>query len=117
LGGLVFSWTTGSLVQSLAGALIGYASFVAVEVAFKKLKSYDGLGRGDAKLFAVGGALCGWTMLPHIVLIGSLLALIFVSVRAIITNSSIAGRIRIPFGPFVSIGILAIYLANSIQVI
>jgi len=54
------------------------------EYAFKTLRGKDGLGRGDAKLLAAGGAWCGWMGLPFIVLIASgfgLLAALMPSIR------------------------------------
>jgi prepilin signal peptidase PulO-like enzyme (type II secretory pathway) len=95
-----------SWVDSLIGAVIGYAAFVVIEIGFKKLRGKDGLGRGDAKLLAAGGAWCGWSGLPLIVLIGSfmaLIALLFPSFR----RRSESGRI--PFGPFLALGIACVW--------
>ena len=78
-------------------------------MAFKKLRGKDGLGRGDAKLLAGGGAWCGWMGLPFIVLIGSgmgLVAALFPSVR---------NQKRIPFGPFLALGILIVWLAFNLE--
>jgi len=50
--------------------------FVLIELTYRRLRGQDGLGRGDAKLLAAGGAWCGWSGLPLIVLISSALALI-----------------------------------------
>lgn len=93
----------------LLGAAIGYGAFFLIERSYKALRGKDGLGRGDAKLLAGGGAWCGWMGLPFIVLIGSgmgLVAALFPSVR----KSGI-----IPFGPFLAIGILSVWIAMNIQ--
>lgn len=98
--------------NSLIGAALGYAVFVAIELAFKHIRGKDGLGRGDAKLLAAGGAWCGWMGLPLIVLIASgmgLLALLFPSFR----KSSNAGRI--PFGPFLALGIICVWGAMRLS--
>jgi len=95
--------------NSFIGALAGYAAFVAIEIAFKILRGKDGLGRGDAKLIAAGGAWCGWAGLPFIVLIASgmgLIALLFPSFR----KKSDAGHI--PFGPFLALGIALVWFAG-----
>ena len=92
------------LVKSLFGAVIGYVFFVILAWAYKHFRSIDGLGRGDAKLLAVGGAWCGFFTLPHIMLISSMSALFFILLM------KINQRTRIPFGPFLSIGILVTWL-------
>ncbi len=92
------------------GAIIGYVIFVAIEYAFKALRGKDGLGRGDAKLLAAGGAWCGWAGLPFIVLIASgtgLIAALMPSLRNSLTEG------RIPFGPFLAFGIFTVWAASA----
>ncbi|WP_019960054.1 prepilin peptidase [Woodsholea maritima] len=55
-----------SPLSSLIGAGLGYGLFVGIEKGYKALRGVEGLGRGDAKLFAVGGAWCGAMALPMI---------------------------------------------------
>lgn len=101
---------TNAWKPALIGAIIGYAAFVAIEYAFKALRGKDGLGRGDAKLLAAGGAWCGWAGLPLIVLIASgtgLVAALLPSVR------KSADQGRIPFGPFLAFGIFMVWAANA----
>ena len=63
------------LQDHIIGAALGYLAFVAIEQGFLKLRGYPGLGRGDAKLLAGGGAWVGWFGLPYIVLLSSLAGL------------------------------------------
>ena len=89
---------------------LGYLVFVAIEYGFRALRGKDGLGRGDAKLLAAGGAWCGWMGLPFIILIASgfgLLAALIPSVRQSAENG------RIPFGPFLAFGIFMVWAANA----
>lgn len=113
LMGILQSWVlTGNIKASLLGAAIGYGVFVLIEIAFKKLRGVDGLGRGDAKLLAAGGAWCGWYGLPFIVLIASgmgLAALMFPSFR------KLADEGRIPFGPCLALGIFMVWTAALIS--
>lgn len=91
------------------GLILGYSVFVIIEKGFKTLRGKDGLGRGDAKLLAAGGAWCGWMGLPFIVLIASGLGLavtLLPTMRDYIKNS------RIPFGPFLALAILMVWTAN-----
>lgn len=101
-------WSTDDLYPHVLGAALGYAVFWAVEVAYRLIRKRDGLGRGDAKLLAVGGAWCGVWALPAIVLIASLAALAYVLPKADNRQS------RIAFGPFLAVGIGVVWLAQRI---
>jgi leader peptidase (prepilin peptidase)/N-methyltransferase len=80
----------------LLGAALGYGVFWAVETLYRLIRKRDGLGRGDAKLLAVGGAWCGVWALPAIVLTASVSALAYAIPKG-------ASRdLRIPFGPFLA---------------
>lgn len=107
--GLVEGYLSGSIIARLIAMSLGYMVFVAIEYSFKALRGKDGLGRGDAKLLAAGGAWCGWMGLPLIVLIASgtgLLAALMPSVRTTVENG------RIPFGPFLALGIFMVWASQ-----
>ena len=57
--GLVYSFFLGTITMSIIGAIIGYCAFRLVEITYKKTRGIDGLGQGDSKLLAAGGAWCG----------------------------------------------------------
>lgn len=102
---------TGNIAPSLMGAASGYIVFVGFELAYRRLRGRDGLGRGDAKLLAAGGAWCGWAGLPLIVLIGSalaLVALIFPSFKKMSEDGII------PFGPFLALAVFIVYMSQSL---
>ncbi len=99
----------GGFTDRLIGAAVGYLVFVAVEKGFKHITGKDGMGRGDAKLLAGGGAWCGWMVLPYIVMIASFMGLI----AALFPSFRKAGRI--PFGPFLALGIISVWFALNIQ--
>ncbi|WP_300544307.1 A24 family peptidase [Maricaulis sp.] len=90
---------------SIVGAAAGYAAFVGIEVAFKRLRGIDGLGRGDAKLIAAGGAWCGGWLLPAMVLVGAVSALVFVGVVAAIRKRQPDELEAYAFGPWLALGI------------
>ena len=107
--GLVFAYTQDLLIPALIGALAGYLIFVAFELFYKYVRRYDGLGRGDAKLLAAGGAWCGWSALPFIVLIASAFGLVH-ALLLTIKNKKTESITHIPFGPYLAIGIFLIWL-------
>jgi len=107
--GLMNGYFADVLTERIIGLVLGYLVFVAIEYGFKALRGKDGLGRGDAKLLAAGGAWCGWMGLPFIVLIASgfgLLAALLPTIRKSAENG------RIPFGPFLAVGIFMVWAAN-----
>lgn len=110
--GFVQAWTLDlDWRASLIGAVAGYLVFFIIEHIYKRLRGRDGLGRGDAKLLAAGGAWCGWMGLPFIVLIGSgmgLVALLFPSMRRK-TQTGV-----IPFGPFLALGIVLVWASVNL---
>jgi len=108
--GLLEGAVAGQLTDRLIGLALGYCTFLAIEYGFKALRGKDGLGRGDAKLLAAGGAWCGWIGLPFIVLIASgagLATALSPSVR----KSAESGRI--PFGPFLALGIFMVWVSGA----
>lgn len=99
--------------DALIGSAVGYACLVGLELAYKHTRGIDGLGRGDAKLLAAGGAWCGWFGLPFIVLIASAGGLIhagLISWRTKNKASQDMAALHIPFGPYLSLGIFLTWL-------
>ncbi|MDC0422549.1 A24 family peptidase [Hellea sp.] len=95
--GLLNGYITNKAIDSLIGLTLGYLIFFSLETFYKVIKNKDAIGRGDAKLLAVGGAWCGWVGLPYIILIASssgLIAVLFFKKYLLKSNG------HIPFGPF-----------------
>lgn len=90
--------------QAIWGALLGYAIFWAIGALFYKLRGTEGLGLGDAKLFAAAGAWVGATYLPYVLLIASICPLIVALVRQRSRDT------RIPFGPWIALGFWIVWL-------
>jgi leader peptidase (prepilin peptidase)/N-methyltransferase len=96
------------LAERVLGAIVGYAAFVAISVAYRRARGRDGLGLGDAKLFAGAGAWLGWAGLPWVSLLAAATGLMHF---AILTAS---GRARdtatpIPFGPHLCVAIWVVW--------
>lgn len=108
--GVIQSWYfMGDIVNTLIGAAAGYLFFLAIEKGYRALREQDGLGRGDAKLLAAGGAWCGWVGLPWIVLIASSCGLAFAGALMVLRRRP-AGMM--PFGPFLALGIALVWLVQ-----
>ena len=87
--------------QHVIGAALGYLGSVALEIAYQRLRGRAGLGRGDAKLLAAGGAWCGALALPVILLAASASGLaVVIALR--LTGQRIEA---VAFGPFLALGI------------
>ena len=101
------------LKDHIIGAAVGYLAFVAIEQGFLKLRGYPGLGRGDAKLLAAGGAWVGWLGLPYIVLLSSLagLSVMFIGLLFGRFKQGELKKAAIPFGPFLSAAIALTWFA------
>ena len=105
--GLIYNLNVSlDLYPFLLGAVLGYALFWGVETAYRLIHKRDGLGRGDAKLLAVGGAWCGAMTLPFIILIASSAGLIYILVQPAETRS----KMKLAFGPFLAAGIAITFL-------
>jgi len=101
------------LTAHIIGAALGYLIFFMIETLYRHIRGHQGLGRGDAKLLAAGGAWCGWTALPYIILLSSLSALSFIFLRMMISGMKIKKGIpvKLPFGPFLGFGIFFSWIA------
>lgn len=93
-----------SLADRALAAALAYTALWGLAWGYRRLRGREGLGLGDAKLLAAGGAWLGTQTLPLALLSGALLALAWVGVMALRQGGLDGGR-RIPFGPFLALGI------------
>lgn len=100
-----------ALAARTVGAGAGYAVFVLIATAFRKVRRKAGLGLGDAKLLAASGAWLGWTTLSYVVLVASAAALFVIILLSTIGRFA-RDRDRIAFGPYLA---LATYVAWVLQ--
>ena len=116
LGGVglaIAAWHGEALIWHVGAAVAGYALLAGVGRAFRMWRGYDGLGLGDAKLFAAGGAWVGLSGLPTVLLISC------VSALALVVARHGAGRTVAPgemmaFGPFLAFGIWYTWLYGAL---
>jgi leader peptidase (prepilin peptidase) / N-methyltransferase len=86
------------LQSAVLGAVIGYLILWLVMKGFYLLTGKIGMGHGDFKLLAALGAWFGWSLLPTLLLIASVLGAIVGIIYLKKTKQS--KETPIPFGPF-----------------
>lgn len=87
-----------SLATAASGAAAGYVIFGLISLAYRRLRSREGLGLGDAKLLAAIGAWTGWMGLPFVVFFAALVTLATMGAMALIERRTAYDQ-PVPFGP------------------
>ena len=101
-------------VNSLIGGFLGYGIIWSIIYFYKQVRKKEGMGLGDAKLFAVVGFWFGWLSIPFIIFLSSIIALLSV-VPSLLKNSRTMSS-QIPFGPYIIIGTLIyLFFENSLK--
>ena len=91
-----------NFLNSLIGGLLGYGIIWSIIYFYRQFKKKEGMGLGDAKLFAVIGFWFGWISIPFVIFLSSITALL--SVLTDLLKSSKKLSSQIPFGPFIILG-------------
>ena len=101
------------LRDAVIGAAAGYLVLWAVYWLFKLATGKEGMGYGDFKLLAALGAWLGWSMLPSIILLSSVVGAL-VGISLIVFTKH--GRDKpIPFGPYLAAaGLIALLCGPQI---
>ncbi|GAN69155.1 prepilin peptidase [Acetobacter orleanensis] len=93
-----------SLESRIIGALAGWALLALLAALYKAIRKRNGLGGGDAKLFAAGGAWVGAEALPSVLLGASLCGFLFACALAV-RGRTLHARMILPFGPCLALSI------------
>ncbi len=108
----VFQWDD-PLVR-IASAAAGFAVLFGAGWLYHALRGRQGLGLGDAKLFAASGAWLGANGLPSVLLYGCGLALVYaLALKLRDRGTSLASAI--PFGPFLAAGTWLVWLYGPLS--
>ena len=95
-----------SLVDSIAGALLGGGVLLAISLAYRVIRKVEGMGLGDVKMLAMLGAILGWEPL--------LMLLVLASVCGALVGGLVAARspdgmkVALPFGVFLGLAFLVV---------
>lgn len=98
-----------SLLTSAIGAVVGYAFMMIVRWGYAAVRHREGMGLGDAKLFAAAGAWVGWLGLPSVLLVAALAALASLLFRYR-GKAAVRSDERVPFGTFLCLGMWVVWL-------
>ena len=97
------------LVHAL-GAIVGFLLFYGLSAGYRRLRGREGLGGGDAKLLAAGGAWVGADQLAPLILLAAVSAITCVLASTVLRNQVPRMTIAIPFGPFLGAAIWLVRL-------
>jgi leader peptidase (prepilin peptidase)/N-methyltransferase len=101
------------LSEAVIGAAAGYLALWSIYWLFKLATGKEGMGYGDFKLLAALGAWLGWTMLPTIILLSSVVGAV-VGIALIATARLGRGK-PMPFGPYLAAaGLIALLYGGPI---
>ncbi len=94
------------LFSSLLGILLGGGLLYLVAWGYFHFSGREGMGGGDIKLLAMIGAMIGWEGVVFTLFVGSATGTI-VGILLMIGARLRDWKLRIPFGPFLSLGAIA----------
>lgn len=114
LGAAMLAWSQpADWPLHLAGAVIGFGLLWLVEVAYRRLRGRDGLGRGDAKLLGAVGLWVGAMGIPPVLLIASLAGIAAALVSSLRESEELSGASAIAFGPWIALGGYSVWLIEN----
>lgn len=101
------------LASAVIGAMAGYLVLWSIYWAFKLATGKEGMGYGDFKLLAAIGAWLGWTLLPVVILLSSVVG---AAVGIALIVAARHGRnVPIPFGPYLAGGgLIALFWGQAL---
>jgi leader peptidase (prepilin peptidase)/N-methyltransferase len=97
------------LTDHALAAALGYTLLWLLNAAYRRWRGRDGLGLGDAKLLAAGGAWLGSAALPGALLAGAVAGLGFAALCHL-GGRRVTADMKLPFGPFLVSGIWLMWL-------
>jgi leader peptidase (prepilin peptidase) / N-methyltransferase len=100
--------------DAVLGAILGYMLLWSIYWLFKLITGKEGMGYGDFKLLAALGAWFGWSKIPAIILLSSVVGAI---VGLTLMVAAKRGKeIPIPFGPYLAgAGFLTLYFSKPLS--
>jgi leader peptidase (prepilin peptidase)/N-methyltransferase len=113
--GVAWALDPGLLPAHALGAALGFAAFVLIAEAYRRLRGRHGLGLGDAKLLAAAGAWLGWAALPSVVVVAAVAALTLALAQAL-GGAKLALAGKLAFGPHLALAFWLVWLFGPLIV-
>jgi leader peptidase (prepilin peptidase)/N-methyltransferase len=98
-----------ALLSRAIAAAVAYSTLWLLAFGYRRLRGREGLGLGDAKLLAAGGAWVGVSGLPFVMFLGAILALLY-ALFLWQRGTPLTRTTRLPFGPFLAVSIWLAWL-------
>lgn len=109
-----FSGSLGAkFLASLIAALVGFFGSWGLAILCSAMIKKEALGGGDIKLMGGIGALCGCIGMANVLMLASILGLICFIILGLLKKTPKDGAI--PFGPFLSAGLLIVLLYPNLN--
>ncbi len=102
---LAIATPTAATMDHVLGAVVAFVLFAGLGEAFYRLRGVDGLGLGDAKLFAAAGAWLGWQNLPLVLLLATVGGLS----QAMLWERQ-KPQAHLAFGPWIALAMALVWL-------
>ena len=96
-----------SVLNHVAGALAAYLLFAGLGEIYFRSRGVDGLGLGDAKLFAGAGAWLGWQNLPVVLLLATAGGLVQALLWSKVNRST-----PVAFGPYIAVAFWTVWIST-----
>jgi leader peptidase (prepilin peptidase)/N-methyltransferase len=110
--GFAFSFVTEpGWVDSLIGIAVGGGVLFAIAEAYYRVRKEEGLGMGDVKMLAMVGAVLGWKLTLHTLMMASLSGTIIGMILIITKRGGM--KYALPFGTFLALGAAAAATVGS----
>jgi leader peptidase (prepilin peptidase)/N-methyltransferase len=104
-------WEPEALFSRALAAAVAYSTLWLLAFVYRYLRHREGLGLGDAKLLAAGGAWAGVSGLPFVMFLGAILALLY-ALFLWLRGTPLTRTTRLPFGPFLAVSIWLAWLVR-----
>lgn len=109
-GLLVCVWTERSaLTVHAAAAALDYLGLRLLALLYRRSRGIEGIGAGDAKLLAAGGAWLGLAAMPDLLVLAGSFGIVGFMITAL-RRGRLDADFRMPFGPALALAIWLLWL-------
>ncbi|MCG8441017.1 MAG: A24 family peptidase, partial [Caulobacterales bacterium] len=96
-------------------AALGYGVLAGLAALYRRVRGFDGLGLGDAKLLGAAGAWVGPLGLPSVLVWASAAGLLAAGGLAL-AKRDVGWRTALPFGPALALGFWITWLHGPLLI-